>query len=192
MDLTLLLLAWLLYFALHSWLASNGLKAYVEQRWPRIYAVYRIIFNGLALLLLLPLMYYSYTLPMQLWWSHAASRIVAVLFMASGLYFLYAAFSVFDTAVFLGLKAESTDATEGLVTRGMYRYVRHPLYFATLLLFWGLFLWWPSAKWLAINGVVTTYLIIGSRLEERKLEQEFGSAYRAYKKEVKGLIPYLF
>lgn len=192
MNIGLLLLAWMLYFVLHSLLASLIMKRYVEQNWPRAYAFYRIAFNTIAIMLLLPLLYYSYSLSLELWWTYSWSRILAVLLIGSGLYFLYAAFRVFDTAVFLGLKPEKFDASEGLVTKGMYRYVRHPLYFATLLLFWGLFLWWPSWKWLGINAVVFAYLLIGSRLEERKLEQQFGPAYRNYKQEVKALIPFLF
>lgn len=191
MELLLLCLTWAAYFSLHSFLASAAAKTYAEKQFPDAFSYYRMAFNALAIGLLLPLAYWTYALPQQLWWEQPVSKALGLGLLLAGMYFLYAAFRVFDTAVFLGLKAES-HAAEGLVTKGMYRYVRHPLYFATLLLFWGLFLYWPSWKWLVINLLVLSYLIIGSRLEEQKLEKQFGKAYRQYKKEVKALIPFLY
>ena len=45
---------------------------------------------------------------------------------------------------------------------------------------------------LAVFVVVLAYLIIGSRLEERKPEATYGDAYRAYQQRVRQLIPFIF
>ena len=37
--------------------------------------------------------------------------------------------------------------------------------------------------------VLSVYLVVGTVLEERKLEREFGAAYRAYRREVSALLP---
>ena len=41
-----------------------------------------------------------------------------------------------------------------------------------------------------VNAVLTIYVIIGTRLEEKKLVLEFGDAYIKYQQEVPMLIPF--
>jgi protein-S-isoprenylcysteine O-methyltransferase Ste14 len=77
-----------------------------------------------------------------------------------------------------------------LNTSGLNAQVRHPLYFGTLLALWGTFLLYPTDASLLVAGVSTLYLLIGSKLEERKLEQQFGDAYRSYQRKVPMLIPF--
>jgi protein-S-isoprenylcysteine O-methyltransferase Ste14 len=71
----------------------------------------------------------------------------------------------------------------------MYRWVRHPLYTAGLLIIW-LF---PimTCNLLALNIGMTLYILLGAVLEERKLEREFGEAYAQYKSRTPMLIPFL-
>ena len=73
----------------------------------------------------------------------------------------------------------------------MYAYVRHPLYFATIVVILGLFLLMPTQKMLLTLGIAYSYILIGYRLEERKLVAIFGAEYLAYQLRVKALIPYL-
>ena len=47
-----LILSWLVYFGLHSLLASIAAKQDVASRWPRAMPAYRLGFNVLAVLLL--------------------------------------------------------------------------------------------------------------------------------------------
>ena len=49
-----LLLCWLTYAVLHSLLASLWLKRGVAARWPRLASGYRLAFNVLAVVLLVP------------------------------------------------------------------------------------------------------------------------------------------
>jgi len=41
-----------------------------------------------------------------------------------------------------------------------------------------------------MNLILTSYLIVGTYLEEKKLVREFGENYRNYQKKVSMLIPY--
>jgi protein-S-isoprenylcysteine O-methyltransferase Ste14 len=67
-----------------------------------------------------------------------------------------------------------------LVTRGPYRWVRHPFYLVVLL--WGLSLSLLIANWLlALLGIASvTMLVARTRVEEAKLSERFGDEYRAY------------
>jgi protein-S-isoprenylcysteine O-methyltransferase Ste14 len=72
--------------------------------------------------------------------------------------------------------------------RGPYRWVRHPLYFFALVLFWAQ----PelTASRLLFNVLWTSWVWVGTVLEERDLVATFGQPYRDYQRRVPMLIPY--
>ena len=72
---------------------------------------------------------------------------------------------------------------------GLHKYVRHPLYFGTLLFVGGLFLLLPLLSNLIAAIVITVYVLIGIQLEEKKLFLEYGEEYRKYSGRVPKLIP---
>jgi protein-S-isoprenylcysteine O-methyltransferase Ste14 len=74
------------------------------------------------------------------------------------------------------------------VVRGPYRWVRHPLYFFSMLLIWSC----PdlSLDRLLYNILWSTWIIVGSVLEERDLVADFGEPYRDYQRKVPMLIPW--
>lgn len=73
---------------------------------------------------------------------------------------------------------------------GLHKFMRHPLYFGTLLFAWGLFLVFPYVNNLIAVLVMTGYILIGIIFEEKKLMIEFGESYRNYRQKVPMLIPY--
>ena len=75
-----------------------------------------------------------------------------------------------------------------LTIQGPYRWVRHPLYFSILLMIWCC----PdvSVDRLLFNVLFTTWIIIGTLLEERDLVTEFGETYLNYQRQVPMLIPW--
>ena len=77
-------------------------------------------------------------------------------------------------------------AAEPLVTGGLHRYVRHPLYFGGLLVVWGLA---TSALGVATATFATIYLLIGMTLEERRLLATYGAEYADYRARVPALLP---
>lgn len=76
-----------------------------------------------------------------------------------------------------------------LKLEGIHKYVRHPLYLGTLLFVWGLFLIFPLLNNLIAVIIITGYILIGIRLEEKKLLIEFGNSYADYISRVPMLIP---
>lgn len=91
-----------------------------------------------------------------------------------------------------GVKAliESKTKNELMIT-GIHRFVRHPMYSSTFIFIWGLLILFPYLSVLIADVIITVYTLIGLRFEEKKLEKEFGNAYKIYKKKVPMLIPRL-
>ncbi len=71
--------------------------------------------------------------------------------------------------------------------RGPYRWVRHPLYFFMIVLFWSCPI--LTTDRLLFNILWTTWVVVGTIFEERDLAEDFGDAYRAYQARVPMLLP---
>jgi len=94
----------------------------------------------------------------------------------------------YDTKAFTGIGEcrQSGLETSQLTISPMHRYVRHPWYLFGLLLIWSRDL---NLLEMITNLMITAYLFIGARLEEKKLIAEFGDNYETYLKQVPGIIP---
>lgn len=183
-------LAFAAYFALHSLLASLKVKAWVAQRWPRFTPAYRLTFNLLSLILLLPLVWLLHRYPgPQLWtWTGSAWWLSRGIMLAALLAFLWT-LRIYDNADFIGLKQlrrNSNPAPPQLSISPFHRFVRHPWYFLLLVLMWSQDM---HLTQLTAYSLITLYLLLGSWLEERKLEHEFPHTYAHYRQRVPGLIP---
>ena len=86
----------------------------------------------------------------------------------------------------LGRNFGLSPARREVVTRGPYRWVRHPLYTAELTYFLGIVLASPSPWNLALWGALVLIQGTRARNEERCLEQD--AAYQAYR----GAVPHRF
>lgn len=80
-----------------------------------------------------------------------------------------------------------------LVRSGPYRFTRHPSYSGLLLFFLGVGL--ALGDWASVAALVLlppVGIIYRIKVEEEALEEAFGEEYRAYRREVRGLVPFLF
>jgi protein-S-isoprenylcysteine O-methyltransferase Ste14 len=80
-----------------------------------------------------------------------------------------------------------------LVTRGIYQYVRHPMYLGFLLWACGQAMLLPN--WIAgFSGFIGWIFLFGSRVlrEEQMMVDEFGDEYRAYMARTMRVIPGVF
>ena len=84
------------------------------------------------------------------------------------------------------------EKTTALVTTGVYRYIRHPLYSSLLFLAWGIFfkdVTWPTA-FLAVAA--TSFLFVTARWDESESLRFFGPLYQEYMQRTKRFIPFIF
>ena len=183
---------------LHSLTAALWAKARAR-RWlgqKTADGVYRLVYNAFAGITFLPVFALPTLLPDQAIYElpRWALFVTVPLQLASLFGLTYSLWKV-DLPRFLGLRqlgrwlggdAEPRDRPR-FVASGVYRRVRHPLYFFSLV-----FLWLNpvmTANSLTFNAGVTLYFWIGSVFEERKLVLEFGDAYREYQRRVPRLFP---
>jgi protein-S-isoprenylcysteine O-methyltransferase Ste14 len=82
--------------------------------------------------------------------------------------------------------------TTHLITSGVYRFIRHPLYASLILLALGAFLKDPSPLGVFLAAVVSLGAFVTARIEERFNLKRFGDAYREYMERSKRFIPFVF
>jgi protein-S-isoprenylcysteine O-methyltransferase Ste14 len=84
------------------------------------------------------------------------------------------------------------EKTTDLVTSGIYKYIRHPLYSSLLLLAWGIFFKSPSWAGFGLVITATLFLVTTAKADETECTNFFGSQYQEYMKQTKMFIPYVF
>ncbi|MBI5560515.1 MAG: isoprenylcysteine carboxylmethyltransferase family protein [Deltaproteobacteria bacterium] len=82
-------------------------------------------------------------------------------------------------------------AKGGLITDGVYRYVRHPQYAGLFIITIGLLIQWPTIITAVMWPVLAAAYYKLARKEEDEMEREFGDAYRRYKEKVPMFIPHI-
>ena len=80
-----------------------------------------------------------------------------------------------------------------LTQKGIYRYIRHPMYLANILIFLGI-----AGAFSSMLGILTTlFFIIPTTIlriekEEKYLQTKFKNTYKKYQKETYKIIPYIY
>lgn len=191
MSIFILVLAIALWGIVHSILASTFMKDMMRgMLGAGFMRLYRLAYNAFSVLTFLPIGYLMITLPDQplysvpVLWSY-------LMLAGQGLSVLLLMVGVLQTDTFSFIGVSQLFATEEkpsrLVTNGLYKYMRHPLYTFGLL-----FIWLSptvTVNSLTVYLAATVYILIGAFFEERKLLREFGQAYADYKKITPMLIP---
>jgi protein-S-isoprenylcysteine O-methyltransferase Ste14 len=192
-----LLAAWLAWCFLHSLLITPVVRRWLRRRLGPHDRGFRLLYNTVAVLTLLPVVLYGRTLHgPELWrWDGpwVALRVAIALLV---LWLARAGARKYDLRHFLGLTQLATGAdhatlsTSGkLDTTGVLGITRHPWYLAGLMFVWideGV----VDTPALIENTLLSLYLVVDTVLEERKLVREFGDDYRAYQRRVPMLVPW--
>ena len=84
------------------------------------------------------------------------------------------------------------EKTSTLVTTGIYRYIRHPLYSSLLLLAWGIFFKAPSGLGLVLALGATVFLVLTAKADEAECIRFFGPDYESYMKQTRMLFLLFF
>lgn len=164
----------------HSVFARAGIKRWVTRHVPP--SIERSIYVWIASLLFIAMMYGWQAVPGTAWSvsGPAAGLLIAVQF--TGAIVAVLAARHIDVAALAGLRWQPTGNAPILKRDGLYGFVRHPIYFAWLLLVWPTPMMTGSRLMFAV--LTTAYLIVAIPWEERGLRQEFGAAYDDYRRDV--------
>ena len=194
MKYVLLAIIWISYVALHSAMITPKFTNFLKRQLGDSYKFYRLFYNLVALVLLIPVVFYTYSIRQTPFFTWEGSLLpVRLLMLAIGLFFFYAGARQYDMSTFLGLKQIREDVNHNLInstgrlnSSGILGVVRHPFYAAVFPVIWATDL---DISFLIVNCILSIYVIIGTILEEQKLVEEFGDEYRAYQKGVSMLFP---
>ncbi|RMH22645.1 MAG: isoprenylcysteine carboxylmethyltransferase family protein [Gammaproteobacteria bacterium] len=179
-------LSGLLFALIHSLTASVTVKTFFYRKGVSAQG-YRLGYVLLALVTTTAWLVYIHRLPDQtlfvvqppLRWINYAIQALAI-----GCFIL--ALQPIDIGVFLGIK-RMPEQGEPFIETGIYRYQRHPMYAALILLLWAS----PDQSVNSMNlyALVTLYCLLGSRLEERRLMHDHPE-YGDYRRRVAAFIPH--
>jgi protein-S-isoprenylcysteine O-methyltransferase Ste14 len=125
------------------------------------------------------------------WFSHpfAIHQVLSWIFLIGS---LYPAIAGFLTLKKIGKPGANFEATTVLVKKGLYKYIRHPLYLSLFLFGTGVVLKDPG-HWQVILGIINALAVyLTSRIEEKEMLARFGEDYKEYMKETKMFIPLVF
>ena len=79
-----------------------------------------------------------------------------------------------------------------LITHGIYRFMRHPIYFGVIIAIMGAPVYAPSLYGFMILSLLIPIFLYRIRMEEEILTDEFGDAYQEYKETTSKLIPFIY
>ena len=105
--------------------------------------------------------------------------------------------AVVGTAVsFLGLALiafgwAQIHRAQGLVSTGIYRYMRHPQYTGILLFTFGWLVHWPSIVTLVLWPILIVMYAWLAKQEEKQALEEYGEDYITYAAQTKRFIPFV-
>jgi len=194
MPYILLVLLWVAWCALHSALISPAVTERLQARFPNSVRYYRILYNLFAVVSLLPVLAYAFSLkgtPLVTW--AGPWRFVPILLGVVALLFFAAGGRRYDFLQFLGLRQMKDESACGVLTEdcsldtgGILSVVRHPWYSGGMLLVWARPL---DAAAIWTNLVICGYFVVGAILEERKLKALFGRPYTDYQRRVSMFLP---
>jgi protein-S-isoprenylcysteine O-methyltransferase Ste14 len=194
-EYVVLALVWTSWCVAHSALVSTTVTDYLKSKLGVHFRFYRIFYNGFAIVTLIPVAIYSYAVqgePVFVWDGYL--RIFQAFLFLIAIYLFFAGMTHYDAFQFLGIRqmkqrsvSDGMTKTGELNATGILGTIRHPWYVGAIAFIWARQL---DVSAIIVNIILTSHLIIGTFLEERKLVAEFGDEYRAYQKEVPMFIPF--
>jgi protein-S-isoprenylcysteine O-methyltransferase Ste14 len=158
---------------------------------PKVHGFYRFFaFEGILILLFL-------NFNAWFWDPFTPVQIASWILLSASAFFAIAGTSALrnlgkPVAVGQGETNLPFENTSVLVTTGVFRRIRHPMYFSLLLLTWGIALKDPSSVPVSVAIANTMFLLKTAEIEERENAIRFGDAYTAYRSGTWNFVPYLY
>jgi methanethiol S-methyltransferase len=175
-----------LAFALaHSALAASGVKqacyraGLTPQHYRLLYVIIAVITTALWL-------WFVRALPdATLWRLEGLPRWLLHGVQLAGLWVFWLSLRPIDVGAFLGLRS-FPNGSEPFIERGIYRYIRHPMYSGVMLVMFAM----PAQTINSVHlfAVIAVYFVIGARLEERRMLSGH-PGYADYRRRVPAFVP---
>jgi protein-S-isoprenylcysteine O-methyltransferase Ste14 len=203
--MTRIIIIFLVFALIHSITVSRWFKQLCNKIFGDTFmrVFYRALYNTVSFITVVIALYLIHRVPdRHIWTAPVWLRWIMHAIQISGLAFGALSFEYLDTWEFMGFtqvwrylsRKEVAGNIEGLtekelVTNGVYRIVRHPMYLAGIVIF-------TFNPYLTINGLTVTvladlYFLFGVFIEERRFLRIFGDQYREYMRRVPRLMPKL-
>lgn len=192
MSHLILVVIWVIFYFLHSLLASLNIKRKLQGKLGSAYKWYRLLYSFSSTILFLAIFVYAGLFESKLL-LNPSRGLTYLSFMTAGLgtIILVKAFKHFNSMTFIGLVPHDDLEEKGsLIRKGIHQYVRHPIYSGLILIFLGYFFYLPTLSSMIHLMALLVYLPFGIYYEEKKLIALFGEKYIKYKREVPALIPF--
>jgi protein-S-isoprenylcysteine O-methyltransferase Ste14 len=188
------------FILIHSAMVSTtGKKALANLSSPRFMRChYRLIFSIVSFILMFTAYYLIETIPDQMIFTAPVwFKIPMYLIQITGMLFGMGSLLILDAAEFFGIRqiqrcrqADSGDnkklSIDGvqfkLATTGVYGIIRHPIYFAGIVMI--TFQPDVSYNWLIVTIMADAYFLYAAFKEERFLRKTISAAYLQYAKQV--------
>ncbi|MFC2133015.1 methyltransferase family protein [Bacteroidota bacterium] len=84
------------------------------------------------------------------------------------------------------------EKTTKLVAEGIYKHIRHPMYASLLYLGWGIYFKQPGLIQILLAVVISIFLFLTAKVEEKENVEKFGDEYNEYIKRSKMFVHYIF
>jgi protein-S-isoprenylcysteine O-methyltransferase Ste14 len=189
-----LIFLWGAWCFFHSFLITPSVTGYFLKRFGEAYRYYRIFYNFVALVTLIPVWAYSFTMKgLTVFHWEGMFRIAQGLMVISAYLFFIGGAKRYDLAQFLGVRKVREDSVCSVLTNdcrldtgGVLGMVRHPWYTGGILAVWARSL---DKAAILTNLIITVYFFVGAVIEERKLLAEFGEKYVDYQRRVSMFFP---
>jgi protein-S-isoprenylcysteine O-methyltransferase Ste14 len=168
----IILLTGTIFILLFSWFVSLREKRY--HAIPRFF-----VFEGLLLLGLIQA---------DAWFNDPLlpRQVISWILLIFSIIYVFEAFRMYFRHTKPDLDFENSTR---LVTTGLYKYVRHPMYASLLFLGWGMFMKDISQVPIIIITIISIAVFLTCKVEEREMISRFGEEYRDYMKSTKMWIP---
>jgi protein-S-isoprenylcysteine O-methyltransferase Ste14 len=194
LQLTTTAIIWACWCVIHSLLSSDGFITKALPPGSLIRPFYRLLYSVGSAISLFGVYWVTPRDGMFLWKWNGPLIVVQALVWVIALAIGYLSFRLISISEFLGFRAlgigrNRREFSDRLITSGIYGEIRNPLFLAGLLLLWTRNL---TRSGLVINIILSLYLFIGARIEEKRLLRKFGDEYFKYMSRVPRFIPRRF
>ncbi|WP_417320708.1 methyltransferase family protein [Emcibacter sp.] len=183
----------MLFAVQHTIMASQGYKAWFASQFNPVWE--RPVFVAVSTFTFFILMWQWRSHPLEIWHMEAGWAVALMwgLYVAGWLIMLISTHLIDHWHLFgikqalNGLAASAPDQDQGFVTPLFYNLVRHPMMTGTVMLLWATP--YMTLGHLVLSAALTIYIMVGIRLEARKLIEELGGEYEQYHRTMPALFP---